>query len=105
MQKAGGVSREEEIEMRRWLGKACIGFELTRFDFDRSIEFKLVDYKHKCLIASKKYFVNDAMLNVGEVEEMLKKFEVEEIYPLLFGGLKLMTIEELAVDTRLIRED
>ncbi len=106
---AGGVSKEEQEEMRKWLLMNRITFEFVHRDSDNAVEIKLIDYKNKCLIASKTYSLSKVFVPVSSVPlpirkikltEMVLKFEEEELFSMLFGWEAAELPEH-----RLIRED
>jgi hypothetical protein len=106
MKMASGVSRAEEVAMGIWLKEMRIAFEFTRIDFDKTIEIKLIDYKNQCLLASKKFSIIPDRINNDSLRELVKQFERDEVYPLLFEENKFRTDDpESLPKIRLIRED
>ena len=94
----------EEASMSVWLRKMHIAFEVTRHDYDNCIELKFVDYKNSCLLASKRYNLMDIRISHTALQRLVKKFEKEEIYPLLFGEPKSASTG-FTPKIRLIREN
>jgi hypothetical protein len=96
-------TKREEMAMAAWLRRKRIAFEVTRLDIDKSIELNLTDYIHNCLIVSKVYRNLNPRMGLQELEALVKKFEQEEVYPILFDS------EDTRVTStpvfRLIRED
>jgi len=103
MQKVDGVSNAELLEMRAWLLKKRITFEFTRSEYDRSITISLIDYTNRCLVVSKEYVNADIFMDHKGMERLVKEFEREEVYPILFN---LKTGNKKPLPTiRLIREN
>ena len=91
--------------MSIWLKEMRIAFEVTRTEIDKSIELKLVDYKHNCLLVSKKYSDLNITMDHRELEKLVKKFEREEVYGILFEGAELRVGGVKTPNFRLIREN
>jgi hypothetical protein len=98
-------TKNEESIMAVWLRENHIAFEVTRLDIDKSIELKLIDYKHNCLLVSKQYHELNIHMGHAELERLVKKFEREEIYSILFEDIKIRDAGIAMPTTRLIRED
>ena len=94
----------EEASMSVWLREMHIAFEVTRHDYDNCIELKFVDYKNSCLLVSKKYEMRTIRIGHKALQRLVKKFEKEEIYPLLFGEPKSASTG-FTPKIRLIREN
>ena len=98
-------TKSEEALMAIWLKEMRIAFEVTRTEIDKSIELKLIDYKHNCLLVSKKYFGLNLTMGYNELEKLVKKFEREDVYGILFEGAELRVDEIRKPTFRLIREN
>ena len=94
----------KELFMSQWLRKMHIAFEVTRHDQDNCIELKFIDYRNNCLLASKRYDMMTVRISPKELSELVKKFEREEIYPILFEEYRIVT-KDLVPTVRLIREN
>jgi hypothetical protein len=95
----------EESLMSIWLRKMHIAFEVTRHEVDKSIELKLIDYKNNCLLVSKSYDI-DISIRYSDLQRLVNKFELEEVYPILFGEESYRHTEVSSTPTiRLIREN
>lgn len=95
-------TKSEESCMSIWLRKMNIAFEVTRLEINDSLELKFVDYRNNCLLVSRRY-VGFGGVKIGykELQKLVKKFEVEEIYPILFDSPKA----RVQPTFRLIREN
>ena len=91
--------------MAIWLREKRIAFEVTRLEINKTVELKLIDYKHNCLLVSKKYNVLDVRMSHRALEALVKRFEQEEVYGLLFEGAKLRVVGIRKPTFRLIREN
>ena len=98
-------TKSEEAVMAVWLREKRIAFEVTRHDVDKSIELKYIDYKHNCLLVSKRYFGLNIRMGHDELSELVKRFEQDEVYGLLFEGAELRVDGVRKPTFRLIRED
>lgn len=100
-------TKSEEEEMAKWLRANRILFEVSKNDYDRTIELKLIDYKHKCLIVSKRYpakQIQNILSRVG-LTELVKEFEQEMVYPILFNDVAIVGVRMGIPTIRLIREN
>lgn len=98
-------TKVEENLMAIWLRSRRIAFEATNeysVLFYDQIELKFIDYKNNCLLVSKLYEKPD---NNKDLRALVKKFEQEEVYPILFEDTKNRTGELATSMFRLIRED
>lgn len=96
----------EEASMSVWLREMRIAFEVTRHEVDKTIELSLIDYKHQCLIARRTYEVTrDIGITYTELKDLVKKFEREEIYPILFEDEVKRVTKKVVPMLRLIREN
>lgn len=91
--------------MSIWLRKMHIAFEVTRHEVDKSIELKLIDYRNNCLLVSKRYDI-DISIRYSDLQRLVDNFELEEVYPILFGEESHQGKEVVSAPTiRLIREN
>lgn len=98
-------TKSEESLMAVWLREKRIAFEVTRCDVDKSIELRLVDYKHNCLLVSKKYFGLSLTMGHSELSVLVMRFEREEVYCILFEGAEPRVGGTGKPTFRLIREN
>jgi len=99
-------TKHEMNIMAIWLKSKRIAFEVTRFEMDKSIELRFIDYKHNCLLVSRKYSVQNVAMGYKSLELLVKKFEREEIYPILFDGVRIQLDHAVVTPNfRLIREN
>jgi hypothetical protein len=99
-------TKMEEASMSVWLREMRIAFEVTRHEVDKTIELSFIDYKHQCLIARRTYEITGGVsITYTELKELVKRFEREEIYPILFDDEVKKVTRKVVPMLRLIRED
>jgi len=96
----------EEASMSVWLREMHIAFEVTRHEVDKTIELSFIDYKHDCLIARRTYEITGGIsISYTDLQDLVKRFEREEIYPILFDDEVKKVTKKVVPMLRLIRED